>query len=185
MNKSEDYKTRAESTVSTFDINNIIFNKSDKWELPPVPQIGTVGCFTADRAPRWDLFFVVSVDEDSHRIHVIFPHIRYNQETSKYEQGQDRRDETVLIPDHLKDIECVCDNEGQGSDSYCTCGAFYKNKKNYNESFVKQSADMRYKVYSFIHFEFRKFNWIYHEFVTEKNFDSLSNPEFYTNNSVI
>lgn len=138
---------------------NLIFNETDNWELPTSPNIGTVGCFVADRAPPWDLFVIVDFNEETHTLTAICPRIRLTDE-KKVQIGQDK-----ITEEFYDDTECVCPPIQQGDDFYCNCGAFEKINENYRNTFVEAPEDTQYKAIKFVHYDFMKFNWIYHEHV--------------------
>ena len=150
---------------------NLIFNESNDWSLPEQPQIGTVGCFTADRAPDWDLFVIVDFNPETHLITAIFPRLKLNMETGNISVGQDKLNENFQDT-----TECVCPLPSQGDDFGCHCGAYETIKEKYHNTFNEMPENTMYNSISFVHFNFRKFDWIYHGHVSKKQVDSLDYP---------
>lgn len=144
---------------------NLIFRETgiDDWSIPISPAIGTVGCFSADRAPNWDLFIIVGFDEVTHMITAIFPRVRLNKETNEIQIGQDRLNEN-----YQTDIKCNCKTPCQGDDFFCHCGADRRLQEEYKKTFIEASEDTQYEAHSFIHEHFRKFDWTYHEHITKR-----------------
>lgn len=152
----------------------LIFNESanrQDWSLPDEPKVGTVGCFTADRAPNWDLFVIVGYDQETHTITAIFPRLRLNDKTGTIEVGQDKLNESFETT-----VKCECPPPCQGDDFGCHCGAYERINDEYLETFKEMPEDTLYESVSFTHYNFRKFNWIYHEHVWKKSLKELDYP---------
>jgi len=148
----------------------LLFNEAKGWEnwaLSDVPQIGTVGCFCADRAPSWDLFIVVDFDKETHTITAIFPRMRYDEETDQIKIGQDKLKETFQTT-----ITCKCSAPCQGDDFCCHCGADELIREEYQKTF-EEVADIDYETRSFVHDKFRKFDYVYHQHVNKETINFL------------
>lgn len=170
-------KSNQQKEIQYFTIpKNLIFNNLGKdvdryWSLPQKPEIGTVGCFTADRAPNWDLFVVVDFDEKTHMITAIFPRLILDENSGNVLIGQDKLNECWHC-----DIQCECPAPRQGDDFGCHCGASEKINEQYHKTFKEMPDNTKYEAITFVHYQFREFNWIYHEHVKKEYLYELDYP---------
>lgn len=159
-------------TVSLNDIK-LIFNERDRkeigeWSLPKEPAIGTVGCFTADRCPSWNPFVVVGFDEETHTITAAYPRMKVNDDGT-VQLGQD----CLTFKNPKIDVTCRCGAVQQGGDGFCACGAAEERQKQYHDTFVMAPAHQLYETTQFVHYEFKKFDYTYHEFVRKEELNSI------------
>ena len=142
-----------------------IFNQTDHWALPSNVQVGMVGCFIADRSQGWDPFIVTAYDAETHMITVAKPFMRMINGLLEF--GHD----TAVHSVHRPTACCRCVSTGQGDDGYCICGA-YQSEIAYMQT-LDLSPDDFYKLETFVHFDHRKFNWIYHQHMTVEELERI------------
>lgn len=152
------------------DKSTMVFNPNtarDQWHLPDEPLFGTVGCFTADRCLPWNCFIVFAFNKETHIITAAFPRIRVNKDGS-VDLGQD-----TLTEDEEDTFTCQCSDNEQGCDGICRCGAADARLLKYHDTFKVMPSDTMYTTKQFVHYKFRKFNWVYHQFVCKRDVNNI------------
>lgn len=152
--------------------------KDPVWRVfPKEPTRGVVGCFTADRAPDWDIFVVMDYNKDTNLIKAIMPRIRLNNRT--IELGQDK-----LTEKYKTKIKCTCPLPSQGDDFSCDCGAYELIGTDYKTTFIKCDNE-KYKSIQFNYLgNIREFSWVYFSFIKKENqyLDELEKPTNWKSN---
>jgi hypothetical protein len=102
----------------------LIFNLNPEWRiLPYLPEVGTVGCFSADRVPSWGHFIVVGFNREKRTMDVITPHMRLINNVLEFGKAN-----------VMETVSCTCEDGGYLNDG-CICGADVMNEKLWHDSF--------------------------------------------------